>query len=336
MIKKTIQLKRSAYECAKIAVKRGSLYSQETLDSLKSLEFEEILKYMEEHGFREPVDTSYLAYEGFYLIEVVLNKYLSQVYGDVLSSSSSENREFLDSYYLKYQIHNVMALIRCKLSNEKDITPYLIGDNRRLEKYVKAFEMPIEDALLYLSKKLKLSEDKVITSYSKGIFELENYLYSTYYNQLFCIDVQYNNADEKKFKLFIQSYIDILNARAYLKLKVDGIEKITFGDIYVSGGKISLEHFKSLDGLDHEKILGDFSTIFGSQINSFSSLDSLFNSHKQTGSELFKSIAFGSPFYVLKFFFELEKQITTLRYLLKAKYMKLSDDEINSLMEEKE
>ena len=62
------------------------------------------------------------------------------------------------------------------------------------------------------------------------------------------------------------------------------------------------------------------------------SLDSLFNDHKEEGLELFRTITFGSPFYVLKFFFDLEKQIRTLRYLLKAKYMKLSDEELTSLM----
>ncbi|MEC8340011.1 MAG: V-type ATPase subunit [Nanoarchaeota archaeon] len=331
-MKKSVTLKRSPYESAKIAVKRGSLYSEEELDSLKKLEFEEILKYMEEHGFKEPIDTSYLAYEGFYLIEVVLNKYLSLMYGDVMVSSSSQNREFLESYYLKYQIHNLMALVRCRISNEKDITPYLIGDNRRQEKYVKAFEMPLEDAIVYISKKLKFNETEVLGAYSKGLFDLENYLYAQYYKQIFSFDISYNNSDEHKFRQFIQSYIDILNARAFLKLKVDGIEKISFDDIFVSGGKISRDTFTSFESITNEEVLEKFSELFSMKITSFSTLDRAFNNHKQAGSKMFKQIKFGSPFYVLKFFFELENQITSLRYLLKAKYMKLTDDEIESLM----
>jgi vacuolar-type H+-ATPase subunit C/Vma6 len=329
---KTINLKRSAYESAKISVKRGALYSTDILENLKQLEFEEILKFMEENGFKEPIDTSYLAYEGFYLIEVVLNKYLSQMYGDVMSSASKSNKEFLEHYYLKYQIHNLMTVVRCNLAKEKDISPYLIGDNRRQEKYIKAFEMPLEDGVVYLSKKLKFDEVGVIEALSKGLFELENYLYAQYYENLFKGTLKYNNRDEKKFNSFIRTYVDILNSRAYLKLKVDGIEQISFTDIYVEGGTESLEFYTDLDSKDEQMILEVFAQKFQKDVHSFATLDSLFNSHKGEGVIMFKQVAFGSPFYVLKFFFELEKQINTLRYLLKAKYMKLSDEEINTLM----
>ncbi len=332
-MKNKLNLKKNYFQSAKIAVKRGNLYSIEILDNLKNLEFEEILKFMEENGFKDPIDTSYLSYEGFYLIEVILNKYLSEIYGDVLASSAKENKTFLETYYLKYQIHNLMATIRCKISNEKEIEPYLIGDNRRIEKYKKAFDMPIEDSLVYMSKKLGFDENLVLENYNLGLFELENHLYSKYYSKLFSIKLSYNSRDEVIFTKFIRKYVDILNARGFLKLKVETIESLKFEEIFVNGGNISIDIYTNLRNSSENDILKELSKLFDKEINSISSLDKYFNEHKLEGTSLFKKIRFGSPFYSLKFFFELEKQVNYLRSLLKAKYMKLSKDEINSLME---
>ena len=42
-----------------------------------------------------------------------------------------------------------MALIRCKLSNDLEFESYLIGDERKKEKFIKAFEMPNLDYVCY-------------------------------------------------------------------------------------------------------------------------------------------------------------------------------------------
>ena len=201
------------------------------------------------------------------------------------------------------------------------------------EKYLKAFEMPLEDGIMYLSKKLKFNEIEVLEAFKKGLFELENYLYARYYEHLFKDTLKFNNRDEKNFRNFIRTYVDILNSRAFLKLKVDGIEQIPFDEIFVEGGTENLEYFTVLIDKAHEDILLVFEKKFNKKIHSFGALDNLFNVHKEEGAMMFKQVSFGSPFYVLRFFFELEKQVSTLRYLLKAKYMKLSEAEISKLME---
>ena len=137
-MRKIVRLKNNSYHSAKISVLRGHLYGQEQLENFAQMSFDEILKFMEENNFKEEIDKSYFKYEGFYLIEKILNNYLSNIYKKVFLSATKENRKLFDAYYLKYQIHNLMVLVRCKIANEKEIEAYLIGDARKISKFLKA------------------------------------------------------------------------------------------------------------------------------------------------------------------------------------------------------
>ncbi len=339
MARKTIKLKKGSYESAKISVMKGSLYSDDVFNNLKKLSFDEILKFLEENGFRDSIDKSYIQFEGFSLIERVLNLHMSKVYKHVISSASKQNREFLESYYLKYQIHNIMVVLRCLISGEKDVTSYLIGDDRLKEKFVKASNMPkVEDALVYLVKKFSINPDSALEEYKKGIYNLENYLYKVYYSRLVSKKFSYNGIDEKKFFFFIRKYIDILNARTFLKLKVEKIEEIDFNDLYFEGGNLNLNFYEKLKDKSIGDVLEKFSNKFGDNFEKcrdFSCIfviDKLATLHKKQGNDLFKQIKFGSPFYTLKFLFLLELQMAKLRVLLKMKYMDLPSEEFEGLV----
>lgn len=335
---KTINLKKSSYSSARISVKRGELYGDEKLKELVNLKFDEILRYLEEHGFRKSVDKAYLQYKGFYLIERVLNDHLSKVYKSVFSGSSKANKILLDSYYLKYQVHNLMVVLRCKLSKEEDFEAYLIGDERRKSKYIKAFEMPnIEDALIYMSKKLKFDDKIVLENYKKGIFELENYLYRQYYEKLKSLKFKYNNSDEKSFFKFIRDYIDLLNARTFLRLKVEEKNALMFEDLFIIGGKLQFDDFDNLNTKNMKEILDFFKIFFGDidlSLDSLSidSLDKRISIHKKKSENLFKKANFGSPFYSLRFLFKIEREMGILRVLLKSKHLNLDKEEILNLI----
>ena len=327
-----LRLKRGAYESARIAVKRGSLYGSKKIKDLSSLSFDEILKFMEEHGFKESIDSSYLKFEGFYLIERILNSHLSKVYGNVIAGASKGTRSFLEVYYLKYQIHNIMAVMRCKLSEEEEVEPFLIGDERRKSKYLKAFGMPIEDSLVYMVKKIGFDSSDALEMYQKGMFELENYLYSQYYKELSSNKYVYNGVDEKKFISFIRTYVDFINARSFVKLKVEDVN-LEFSEIFISGGTFQASFFDELKSLDVKEILDKLSHVLkGVNKDDISSLDKKLNEHKASGKEILRETRFGSPFYALKFLFEVESEISSLRTLLKAKHLNVSEQDITSML----
>lgn len=334
---KLIKLKKDSYNCAKLAVASGKLYGTDKIKELLNLEFDEILRFLEEQGFRSSVDKAYLKYEGFYLVERILNDHLSKIYKTVFSGASKTNQKLLESYYLKYQVHNLLVVLRCKISQEKEFETYLIGNSSRKEKYIKAYAMPnVEDALVYLVKKLGFDHKIALEEYKNGLYNLENYLYKTYYSKLNELNFKFNGVDEKHFSTFIKNYIDLLNARTYLRLKIEDSKELKFENFYMFGGKLVLGDFTSIDSNSIEETLDFFNQTFGSvqglDSTSVASLDKRISLHKKDGEGLFSGVKFGSPFYALKFLFKVEKEMNNLRVLLKSKYLKLEKSEIERLL----
>ncbi|NQZ85065.1 MAG: V-type ATPase subunit [Nanoarchaeales archaeon] len=334
---KVIKLKKDSYNCAKLAVASGKLYGTDKIKELMNLEFDEILRFLEENGFRNSVDKSYLQYNGFYLVERVLNDHLSEIYKSVFAGANKVNQKLLESYYLKYQVHNILVVLRCKLANEEEFETYLIGDSKQKSNYIKAFAMPSkEDALEYLVKKLGFNSETALEHFKSGLYNLENYLYKTYYTKLNELNFKFNNIDEKNFSNFIRNYIDLLNARTYLRLKVEDSKSLNFKDFYMFGGRLVLEDFTSLNSKNLDETLKSFNETFGQiegiDSDSFESLDQRISHHKKDSESLFNGVRFGSPFFALKFLFKVEKEMNQLRVLLKAKYLKLDKAEIERLI----
>lgn len=323
----TISLKKGTYEAAKLSSIKSQLPNAKAISSLSTFTYEEILKYLEEHGFKEVIDNSYLSYEGFYLIEKILNDYLSQLYTKFFKATSKNNQKFLESYYLKYQIHNVMATLRCKISSSQDLHPYLIGDEHRKEKYLKALSMSTNDALEYLSKKLSFDPQKVHFYYEKGLFELENYLYAQYYNRLFENLPSYSKVEDKKYVKFLKTYVDLLNLRT--KLVVENEETSLFDELFISRGTISKNEFNN----SIQEVFKITNARLGSSLKKPVDVDIAISNHKNLAASEFSNVSFGSPYALLGFFFTLENSIGQIRKLLKAKYMGLSEKELEEVLE---
>lgn len=337
MVKSQVQLRRTPYDSAKISVMKGSLLSKEELDSFLDKGFDEILKYLSEHGYAKEIDKSYLKYEGFYLVERILNDHLSQLYKKIINSASKNNKVLLEEYYFKYQIHNLMVLLRCKLSKEENIEPYLIGDSSRRIMFIKAYETKNpEEAIVSLSRKLKLNTDEVVKQYKKGLFDLENYLYQVYYEKFSQYEFIFNARDEKEFSRFIRRYIDLINARTFVKLQTEKVA-IDFKEVFLPGGMLSLKFYNELSGKDNKSVMQAFAKVFSETssvegLTSFDELDQEIIKHKEYTARQFQKISFGSPFYAFKFLFQAERQMARLRIILKAKTLGMKRQEIEVLL----
>lgn len=335
---KNIQLKKSVYHSAKVAVHQSTLYSKDVFNKLQTLSFEEILKYLAEHGFRKSIDKSYSRYEGFYLIEKFLNDHIGEIYERIINSAPGNNRVLYDLYYLKFQIYNLMVLVRCKNSEENNISPYLIGDKRKRDKFVKAFAMKdMEDALKYIASKTGFDSTEIINMYKQGLFQLENYLYKEYYRKLSSVNFIYNNKDERGFRGYIKVYVDLINTRSLLRLKAENSLNLDLKYLFLEGGNLKFKYFQKLDSKEMKDIIEELSKYFSSkhdysEFTDIINLDRNITNHEERSESYFIKIPFGSPFYAFKYLFTLESQISRLRVLLKAKYLKLPQEEIRELM----
>ena len=332
-----VRLKKDSFHSGKIAVKFSKLYGDRRLNYFEGLSFDELLKFLEENDFKNAVDTSYLQTNGFYLIERILNLHLSRVYKEIFLTANKSNRKLLESYYLKYQIHNLMVMIRCKIMNDLELEPFLIGDEKKKEKFIKAFKMPnIEDSIIYIIKKFGFNVKETLLSYSKGLYFLENYLYKEYYFRLFRSKFHFNNIDEKIFFNFIRKYVDLLNARTFLRLKIENID-IDFEDVYIQSGNFDIGFFLRKKELSVKELLKVFNKEFGDiedcEDNScVANLDRRINMHKRESNKVLKFISFSSPYYPLKYLFELEQETAKLRVILKTKYLEINRKNVEELV----
>ena len=323
----SILLKKASFESGKISSIKEGLINDNDIEYLKGQSFPEILKFLEENGFSEAVDSSYLNYEGFYLVERVLNEYLSSMYEKFFSTTSKENRGFLELFYFKYQIHNFLAVFRCRMSGENDVEPYLIGEKRRKDKFIKAFSMTDEDAIKYLSKKLNLDGGGVLEFYKKGLFELENYLYKMYYERLVKGMPVFDKRQDKKYEEFIRKLLDLINLRIYCVLNEESVD--LFNELFVNGGYISQEEFGKLS---RDRLFSKIGKSVGCKIGSNYEVDKVLSFHKRKGGEEFNELPFSSPYRMLGFFLYLESIVGVVRTILKAKYMGMSREEVDNLL----
>lgn len=321
-----LQLQKNAYHSARISANKHFLYGEKTISKLCTKSFDEILKYMEENNYEKSINLSYTRYEGFYLVERLLNEHASMIYSKVIKTAPKNNKAFLELYYLKYQIHNFMVYVRAKLAKETEYKAYLIGEEHKKEKFLKANSMELVDGVKYLCQKLSLDSEPVLEKLKEDLFSLENYLYYHYYERLHKITLTYNNREEKTFIKYLRSYVDLLNARTFLKVAQ---EKQQFKDLFLLGGDIPYEAFEKIDtnNKDYHQKIRDLVKVSDDE-----ALDETINAHKRRSEQYFKQIRFASPFYPLKYLFTMEKEISQLRVMLKAKYSGLAEAQVRELV----
>ena len=321
-----LTLRKDSYHSTRICANKQLILGDEIIAKLCEKSFDDILKYLQEHHYGESIDDSYTRYQGFYLIEKFLNQHASSVYKKVIRTARYDNKTFFELYYLKYQIHNLMVFVRSKISQEEDFKAYLIGDEDKKQDYIKANAMSLEDGARFLSQKLGLNHKIVLDKLSEDLFSLENYLYYCYYEQLSNTIIQYNNVDERRFYEYLRGYVDLLNARTFLRLAKEKTNN--FDELFLPGGDIKKEAFKKINlTSNYEETINKLV-----KISEDEELDETINAHKRRSQEYFKKVRFGSPFYALQFLFLMEKEISQLRVLLKAKYSGLNNQEVKELV----
>jgi vacuolar-type H+-ATPase subunit C/Vma6 len=122
-----------------------------------------------------------------------------------------------------------------------------------------------------------------------------------------------------------------------MKLKSDDMNVDLFEQLYITGGSLKFNFFEKLYEKSINESLIEFNTIFGDIENCedercVATIDRRINVHKIKARDVFRTARFGSPFYALKYLFDVEREMSKLRILLKAKYLKMDDKEISELI----
>ncbi|MFT4244657.1 MAG: V-type ATPase subunit [Candidatus Woesearchaeota archaeon] len=292
---------KDMYVAAKISVINQELNEIFSTKQIERASFTEALSLLERNSTKVSLDNSVISLDfkknSIGIVEQFINSYASQVYEKIFKASTQDLKELLTTYYLKYQIHNIIVTLRCIASNNSnDIRTYLIGNKIQKEHCIKATGFNYEGALKYFSTKFKFPKNLLKFNSIDSIIYLETGLYKWYHEELqnFLVEHYNNSIIQKEHR----KHIDVLNMKL-LKILTE-LKDFDIEDLFILGGT------KKIDSLKIE----------GIELNEIEDLQRAFKEdvYKKT-----KLRGFGTHFMILNFLQKFEIKLQDVSRILKKK-----------------
>lgn len=224
-----------AYIVARVKVMKRKLIPSEEFKKLLNMDFNEIIRYLEETEYKKEIDELAYKYSGPRLLDYALTLNLGRTYKKILDVSFGQAKEFIAAYLTKWDIWNIINIIRGKIAGvspeeiEEALVP--VGEYsidfyksliaKELDEVIKTFEgTPYYDALSKVG--------------SSPLSEIEDEMYKIYYSRI--LREKPSELALKLFVDFIKMEIDIKNIKTILRLKREEIPPDEIMKRIVPGG----------------------------------------------------------------------------------------------------
>ncbi|MFP4401856.1 MAG: V-type ATPase subunit [Candidatus Nanoarchaeia archaeon] len=296
------EFQKDMYVATKLSVIFQELDELCSSPQIQRASFSEALSMLEKGTTKLTIDSSInsqnIKKDSIGIVEHFTNSYATLIYEKVYKAANSELKELLYTYYLKYQIHNIIATLRCIAGGFQDeVRLYLIGNTIQKEHCIKAVGFSYEEALKYFSTKFKFPKSLLEYNSIETILQLETGLYKWYHEQL--QDFLKEKYEGSVLQIEHNKHIDVLNKKIQLLGKEFSefeSEKFT-----ISGGR----KIKSSQNLKTEK-----------SIEEIEELQQMFKKelYKKT-----KTQEFGSHMMILNYLHRVELKLQEISKLLKEK-----------------
>ncbi len=209
-----------AYIVARTRAMKSKLLKSDDFRKLLNMEFDEIIRYLEETEYKKEIDEMGYKYTGPRLLDYALSANLARTYRKLIEVSFNASKFLIAQYLKKWDVWNVINIIRGKIANvppeiieetlvpagERDIEFYKTLVVKDVEEIAKAFEgTPYYEAL-----------SKVGT---ENMSVIEDELYKIYYREL--LKLSPTDFAMKLFLDFVRMEIDIRNIKTILRLKFE-------------------------------------------------------------------------------------------------------------------
>ncbi len=213
------------YTYARICVMRAALIKKGDYAKLLKMSPGEIINFLESTEYKREIDELAMSHKGSNLVEIALNRNLSNMHQKFRKISPEKLRALTDSYLKRHDIASIKTILRAKYSGEKEVTALLqpcMLSSDTLEKLIK------KDTIEEVLKGIKIVEPAILKrAYEKfketnTLVEIENSIDQAYYDEAM-------NAISKihgtMFKNFLEEEIDIKNTLNILRFKREGLDK---------------------------------------------------------------------------------------------------------------
>jgi len=229
---------------------KSKLLPNEDYPRLMNMEVAEITRFIEDSEYKTAVDELAQKYDGINLTEHALNQNLALTYRKLLNISAGEAHSMISSYFMRWDIWNIKAILRGK--------QYGASDEEILESVVSAGQLGYHDLITLVQKDTPgiigvLEQNYPLSDYSEDRLDhFENTLDIFYYERLSGIDAV-RSPKSKSHKLFsemIRTEIDIMNLKTLFRSAKAGVRREQIVSMLVPGGsKLSMIALKKLAGL---------------------------------------------------------------------------------------
>jgi len=240
------------YVCTRMRVRKAKLIQRDEYLRMLNMSLPEITRVIEETAYKQEIDELGTSFKGIDLIEVALSWNLAKEYQKILEITPGTLRQFTRSYLRRWDIMNVVNILRGKKEGEKvgKIKEILIPagslDRFTLDRLLAEDSMDrIVEALrghrMYPVLAAKIGEAKETGSFSR----LEDELYKQFYADLLA-EVESGVKGGQIFLSFIRLDIDIKNIKTLFRLRADKFEEDP-REMFIAGGALAIDDFIRLN-----------------------------------------------------------------------------------------
>lgn len=240
------------YVCTRMRVRKSKLIPREEYMRMLNMSLPEITRIIQETEYKDEIDELSTVFKGIDLIEVALSWNLAKEYQKILEITPGNLKQFTRSYLRRWDIQNVLTILRGKMQGEKvgKIKEILVPagslDRDTLDRLL-AEDNPerIIEALKGNRIYVVISREYPAAKESGSFSRMENELYKQFFSEIIA-EAESGIKGGNQFLDFIRFDIDIRNIKTLFRLRMDTFEEDA-REMYIAGGVLSAADFTNLN-----------------------------------------------------------------------------------------
>jgi V/A-type H+/Na+-transporting ATPase subunit C len=242
------------YVCTRMRVRKSKLIPREEYMRMLNMSLPEITRIIQETEYKQEIDELSSVFKGIDLIEVALSWNLAKEYQKILEITPGNLKQFTRSYLRRWDIQNVLIILRGKMQGEK------VGKIKEILVPAGSLDREILDRLLSEDSAEKIVEAlkgkwiyRVISrefpaARETGSFSrMENELYKQFFSEIIA-EAESGIKGGNQFLDFIRFDIHIRNIKTLFRLRMDTFEEDA-SEMYIAGGVLSSADFVNLNNI---------------------------------------------------------------------------------------
>ena len=239
------------YVCTRMRVRKSKLLAREDYLRMLNMSIPEITRFIEETQYKKEIDELGTSFSGIDLLEIALSWNLAKEYQNIQKIAPGDLKRFTQSYLRKWDIQNVLTILRGKSQKVKSgkIKEILIPagelDRVFLDRLLKE-ESPerVVEALKGFSM-YPILAGGLGEAIAEGSFaHMENALYRQFYNELI-EEAMSGFKGGRLFLNYIRLEIDMINIRNMFRLRAARIQQDA-REMAIPGATFSVDEFQRL------------------------------------------------------------------------------------------